>query len=247
MSYEAMLSESDLIRGYAGDPVEAYVARPLDSVPRGGVVVLHHMPGYDGPTKEITRRFAVLGYNAICPNLYWREAPGAAPDDAAATTRALGGVPDDRLVGDVEGAMTWLNELANSNRKVAVSGYCSGGRQAWLANSRRPRAGAIVCSGAFMVGEAPAGAPPMPALGHLAASQFSPVLGLWGNDDVYPSAAQVDEIEALLKDAGRPHEFHRYDGAGHAFFAVDRPTYRPEQAVDGWARIQMFLRETLGG
>jgi carboxymethylenebutenolidase len=87
----------------------------------------------------------------------------------------------------------------------------------------------------------------MPALGHLAASQLSPVLGLWGNDDVYPSAAQVDEIEALLKDAGRQYEFHRYDGAGHAFFAVDRPTYRPEQAVEGWARIQTFLRETLGG
>jgi carboxymethylenebutenolidase len=247
MSYEAMLSESVMIRGYAGDTVEAYAARPLDSVPRGGVVVLHHMPGYDGPTKEITRRFAVLGYNAICPNLYWREAPGAAPDDAAATARALGGVPDDRLVGDVEGAMTWLNDLANSNRKVAAIGYCSGGRQAWLANSRLPLAGAIVCYGAFIVGEAPAGAPPMPALGHLAASQLSPVLGLWGNDDVYPSAAQVDEIEALLKDAGRQYEFHRYDGAGHAFFAVDRPTYRPEQAVEGWARIQTFLRETLGG
>ena len=61
--------------------------------PRGGVVVIHHMPGYDRATKEIVRRFAELGYDAICPNLYWREAPGAAPDDAAATARANGGVP----------------------------------------------------------------------------------------------------------------------------------------------------------
>jgi carboxymethylenebutenolidase len=104
MTYEAMLSESVMIRGHGGDTVEAYAARPLDSAPRGGVVVLHHMPGFDAATKEITRRFAVFGYNAICPNLYWREAPGAAPDDAAATARALGGVPDDRLVGDVDGA-----------------------------------------------------------------------------------------------------------------------------------------------
>jgi carboxymethylenebutenolidase len=87
----------------------------------------------------------------------------------------------------------------------------------------------------------------MPPLGHLAASQSGPVLGMWGNDDVYPTAAQVDEIEALLKDAGTPYEFHRYDGAGHAFFAVDRPSYRPEQAVDGWARIRTFLDKTLGG
>ena len=54
------------------------------------------MPGYDRATKEIVRRFAELGYDAICPNLYWREAPGAAPDDAAATARAQGGVPDER-------------------------------------------------------------------------------------------------------------------------------------------------------
>ena len=62
------------------------------------------MPGYDRATKEIVRRFAELGYDVAMPNLYWREAPGAAPDDAAATARAQGGVPDERLVGDVAGA-----------------------------------------------------------------------------------------------------------------------------------------------
>ena len=72
--------------------------------PRGGVVVIHHMPGYDRATKEIVRRFAELGYDAICPNLYYREAPGAGPDDAAAVARAPGGVPDERLLGDVDGA-----------------------------------------------------------------------------------------------------------------------------------------------
>ena len=82
-------------------------ARPA-TTPRGGVVVIHHMPGYDRGTKEITRRFAELGYDAICPNLYWREAPGAAPDDAAAAARAKGGVPDERLIGDVGGAAAYL-------------------------------------------------------------------------------------------------------------------------------------------
>jgi carboxymethylenebutenolidase len=82
------------ITGDGGDEVEAYLARPDGDGPRGGVVVIHHMPGYDRATKEIVRRFAEMGYDAICPNLYWREAPGAAPDDAAATVRAAGGVPD---------------------------------------------------------------------------------------------------------------------------------------------------------
>ena len=75
------------IEGHDGDEIEAYLARPDGDEPRGGVVVIHHMPGYDRATKEIVRRFAELGYDAICPNLYWREAPGAAPDDAAAAAR----------------------------------------------------------------------------------------------------------------------------------------------------------------
>src|ERR1700742_3300265 len=89
--------------GGGGDQIEGYAAYPADSESRGGVVVIHHLPGYDRGTKEIVRRFADMGYDAICPNLYWREAPGAAPDDAAATARAQGGVPDARLLGDVSG------------------------------------------------------------------------------------------------------------------------------------------------
>src|SRR5689334_6819252 len=102
--YDAMLAETVTINGHGGDPLEAYLARPLDATPRGGVVVIHHLPGYDQATKEMVRKFAVNGYLAICPNLYTREAPGASPDDAAATVRAAGGVPDERLVGDVAGA-----------------------------------------------------------------------------------------------------------------------------------------------
>ena len=98
---ESLSARTVRISGDGGDEVEAYLARPAGEGSRGGVVVIHHMPGYDRATKEITRRFAELGYDAICPNLYWREAPGAAPDDAAATARANGGVPDERLIGDV--------------------------------------------------------------------------------------------------------------------------------------------------
>src|SRR5665648_179465 len=98
---ESLSATTVTIGGHGGDEIEAYLALPTGDGPRGGVVVIHHMPGYDRGTKEIVRRFAELGYDAICPNLYWREAPGAAPDDAAATARANGGVPDERLIGDV--------------------------------------------------------------------------------------------------------------------------------------------------
>src|SRR5450631_2334570 len=115
---ESLIAETVQITGQGGDAVEAYFARPADEGPRGGVVVIHHMPGFDRATKEIVRRFAELGYNAICPNLYSREAPGAAPDDAAAVARAQGGVPDGRLLGDVAGAARYLRALPSANGKV---------------------------------------------------------------------------------------------------------------------------------
>ena len=147
------------ISGDGGDEVEAYLARPDGDAPRGGVVVIHHMPGYDRATKEITRRFAELGYDAICPNLYWREAPGAAPDDAAAMARANGGVPDERLIGDVGGAAAYLRELPTSNGKVGVIGYCSGGRQSVLAACHLDLDAAVDCYGACVVGTPPEGFP----------------------------------------------------------------------------------------
>jgi carboxymethylenebutenolidase len=242
---EALTAETVTITGHGGDEIEAYVARPLGAGPFGSVVVIHHMPGYDSSTKEIARKFAAHGYAAVMPNLYHRDAPGASPDDAAATARAKGGVPDERLVGDVGGATRWLADLTTSNGKVATIGYCSGGRQSWLANGSLPLDAAVVCYGAFIVGEVPEGMPPRPSLAALAPAMSGPILGLFGNDDSYPTPEQVDELEGLLKAAGKPYEFHRYDGAGHAFFSVDRPSYRPEAAVDGWEKIWAFLAANL--
>jgi len=90
------------------------------------------MPGYDEDTKEICRRFAAHGYNALMPNLYSREAPGASPDDAAAAVRAAGGVPDDRLVGDVDAAMQRLKSF-RLQRKGCLTWPLLGGRQSFLA------------------------------------------------------------------------------------------------------------------
>src|SRR6202046_3864368 len=98
----ALIAETITIAGHEGDEVEAYLARPLGRDSFGGVVVIHHMPGYDGGTKEITRKFAAHGYAALMPNLYHRDAPGADPDDAAAAARAKGGVPDPRLIRSEE-------------------------------------------------------------------------------------------------------------------------------------------------
>jgi carboxymethylenebutenolidase len=176
------------------------------------------------------------------PNLYWRDAPGAAPDDAAAAGRAKGGVPDERLIGDIQGAVDYLRALPSANGKVAVIGYCSGGRQSVLAACHIDLQAAVDCYGAFVTGTPPAEFPlnvtnlvdQLPGL-------RCPLLGLFGNEDKYPTPDQVDELEAILKAEAKPYEFHRYDGAGHAFFSTDRPSYRPEAANDGWEQISTFF------
>jgi carboxymethylenebutenolidase len=244
--YDAILAETVMISGHGGDMIEAYSARPLRTGPVGGVVVIHHMPGYDESTKEIARTFAVHGYNAIMPNLYWREAPGASPDDAAATARAQGGVPDERLVGDVAGGAAYLKNLTNANGKVGTIGYCSGGRQSFLSAISLPLDAAVDCYGAFVVGTPPEGMPLKVGPIVDRTPQLScPLLGLFGAEDQYPSPEQVAELEQALKAAGKTYEFHSYEGAGHAFFSVDRPAYRPEAAVDGWQKIFDFFGKYL--
>jgi len=239
--YDAILAESITITGHGGDAIEAYSARPLQPGPVGGVVVIHHMPGYDAPTKEIARNFAFHGYNAVMPNLYFREAPGASPDDAAATARAAGGVPDERLVGDVAGAAAYLKGLTNANGKVGVIGYCSGGRQSFLAAVSLPLDAAVDCYGAFIVGNPPEGMPlKVGPIVDKTPGLSCPLLGLFGKDDQYPSPEHVAELEKALQEAGKTYEFHSYEGAGHAFFSVNRPAYRPEAAMDGWAKIWDF-------
>ena len=249
MSYD-MRAETVRITGHGGDEIEAYLAQPIgdDINPRGGVVVIHHMPGYDESTKEITRRFATHGYPAICPNLYSREAPGASPDDAAAAARAAGGVPDERLLGDVTGAGELVLSLAVCNDKLATIGYCSGGRQSVLAACSLPLDAAVDCYGAFVLAAPPEGAPlSVSSLRDRVPNLRCPLLGLFGAEDQFPSPEEVAELEKLLIEHGKDFEFHLYEGAGHAFFNVDRPSYRPEAAADGWSKIWSFFGRHLAG
>ncbi|MFI9106177.1 dienelactone hydrolase family protein [Streptomyces fildesensis] len=244
---DSLTAETIRLTGHDGDEIEAYLARPQGRERRGGVIVIHHMPGYDRGTKEIVRRFAELGYDAICPNLYFREAPGAAPDDAAAVGRANGGVPDARLIGDVSAAAAHLRALPTSNGKAGVIGYCSGGRQSVLAACNLDLDAAVDCYGAFVTGTVPAEFPlritnlvdQLPRL-------RAPLLGLFGAEDKYPTPEQVAELGQILTANGKDFEFHSYEGAGHAFFSTDRPAYNVAAANDGWERIAAFYADHLG-
>jgi len=234
------------IAGANGDQIHAYVARPEGNGPFPGIVLVHHMPGWDELYQEFTRRFANHGYNAICPDLYCRVGHGT-PDDIAAKVRADGGVADDQVVADCTAAAQWLKALPNSNGKVGIIGTCSGGRQAVLVASRSSEFSAVADLWGGRVVAAPEALTPKQPVAPIDYTRDLqvPLLGLFGNDDQAPSPADVNQHEEELKKHGKNYEFHRYDGAGHGFFYYDRPIYRQQQATDGWAKVFAFFEKTL--
>jgi carboxymethylenebutenolidase len=244
--YEAMIAETIGIPGHHGDIIQAYYARPIAATPVPGVIVLHHMPGWDEWSKEVTRKLAYHGYAAICPHLYSRIGPGRW-DDVAAAARARGGASDAQVVGDAEGAGAFLRAQPDSNGKVGAIGFCSGGRQAYMLACRMKALDAAVdCWGGRVVAKREELTENQPvAVFDMTKDMHCPLLGIFGNDDANPDVAQVNQIEAELKRLDKPYEFYRYDGAGHGFFAVDRPGYRPEQAVDGWKKVFAFFERHL--
>ena len=244
--YEGMLAETVTLPGYQGDPINAYVARPLGPGQFPGVVLIHHMPGWDEWYREATRRFAHHGYIAISPNLYARTGHGS-PEDVAAKARGAGGIADDQVVGDVEGSLRYLRGLPTLNGKVALFGTCSGGRHAYLAACLAPGFAAVIdCWGGRVVMNASELSPKQPVAPIDYTSRLPcPILGLFGADDRSPTPEQVAQHEAELKKHGKNYEFHMYPNAGHGFFYYDRAIYRPEQTVDGWQKIFAFLEKHL--
>src|SRR3954467_8851502 len=211
-----MKAESVTITGHGGDEIEAYFATPTSAGPHPGVVVIHHMPGYDRSTKEIVRTFAAYGYAALCPNLHHRYAPGAKATDAAAAAIEAGGVPDEQCVGDVRGAVDYLRALPESNRRVGVIGYCSGGRQAYVVACSLDIDAAVDCYGGRVVAT-PDDLKPARPISPLARPPAlrCPRLGLFGAEDANPSPEQTAQIEQALQANGKTYEFHTFDGAGH--------------------------------
>jgi carboxymethylenebutenolidase len=248
MSYRGIQGEVVGFTAHNGDKGEGYFARPTEGGKFGSVVLIHHMPGWDEYCVEATRKLAHHGFLAFDPNLYFRAGSGS-PDDQAAAARSAGGLPDAQVVGDVKGSMEFLRKQQQSNGKVGVIGFCSGGRHTYLAACLLPNVDAAVdCWGGNVVVDDPknfdANRPVAPI--DYTERLTCPLLGIFGNDDKNPSPAHVNKLEEKLKQYGKNYEFHRYDGAGHGFFAWSRPNYRPEQAMDAWDKVLAFFHKHLG-
>ena len=228
---------------------EAYYARPSGAGKVPGVVLIHHMPGWDEWITEATRKLAHHGFATIAPHLYFREGPGQPGRRRRPRARR-------RRRGRRSGGRRRRGRRGLS----AGAAQCQRqGRRHRLLLRRPPRlpdrlqgAGrfdALVdCWGGNVVVDDPkalnAKRPVAPI--DLADKLKCPLLGIFGNDDENPNTDQVNRTEAVLKKLGKNYEFHRYDGAGHAFFNTARVAYRAEQAADGWAKVFAFFHKHLG-
>src|SRR5437763_3800624 len=245
--YRALQAETVKFRGHNDDQGEAYFARPTAAGNYPGLVVIHHLPGWDEWIMEVVRKLAHHGYAAISPHLYFREGNDS-PDDIGARVRAAGGVADAQILGDVAGAMAFLRAQSNASGKVGVIGFCSGGRHTYLAGCTLSGIDAAVdCWGGNVVVDNPKDLndkrPVAPI--DLTEKLNCPLLGIFGNDDANPTADQVNRTEAVLKRLSKNYEFHRFNGAGHAFFNTTRDAYRSEQALDGWKKVFAFFERHL--
>ena len=245
-AYQGMLAETIAFKGYNGDTVHAYYARPLGEGPFPSLVLIAHMPGWDEWCFETARRFAQHGYMTICPDIYCRFGHGT-PSEVSTIMRTAGGVHDDCVMGDCEGALVYVKSQQNSNGKTGVIGMCSGGRHAYLAACTVDGFDAVVdCWGGGVVAaqEDLTLARPVAPIDYTEQLNI-PLLGIFGNEDKNPIPEHVNILEEKLKEYKKEYTFYRYDDAGHGFWYYDKENYRPNQTMDSWDKVLEFFDKHL--
>lgn len=244
--YAGMIAETVPTVSANGSVFTSYYARPLGDKNVPGIVLIPHMPGWDEWCRETSRRFAEHGYAVMCPDIYHAYGTGT-PSEVAMRARNDGGVSDQSVMDDVKGCLDFLKLSPSSNHKAGVIGMCSGGRHAFLAACTVDGFDcAVDCWGGavIMKEEELSLKRPVAPIDYVKDLKI-PLLGIFGNDDKYPSKEQVDETERLLKEHGKEYEFYRYDGAGHGIWYYDKEVYRQEAAMDSFNKTIAFFDKYL--
>lgn len=245
-AYSGMIAETVGLAGHDGKPIHAYYSRPLGEGPFPGILLIHHMPGWDEYTREAARRLAEHGYSVLCPNLYEDFGHGT-PEEVVERAKEAGGMDDKNVMGDCDASLRFLRNQPNSSGKVGVIGMCSGGRHTFLAACTLEGVDAAVdCWGGGVVCPPEKLTPQRPVQPlDYAENLRCPLLGIFGNEDKNPAPPEVDALEQRLKELGKKYEFYRYDGAGHGIWYYHRPMYRQEQAMDSWEKVLAFFARYL--
>ncbi len=225
----------------AGVTVPAYMARPETGSKWPIVLVVQEIFGVHEHIKDVCRRLAKQGYMAVAPELYVRQGdPKTVPDIPTLMQTIVPKVPDKQVMADLDAAADWAASQGGDISRLAITGFCWGGRITWLyaAHSQRVKAG--VAWYGRLVGNVTENTPFHPT--DIAAKINAPVLGLYGGADPGIPQDTIDKMEALLRSSGKEATILVYPGAPHAFHADYRPSYRKEPADDGWKRLLDWLK-----
>jgi len=227
-----------------GTQINAYLSRPAAAGRYPGVVVIMEAFGLIEHIQDVARRFAEQGYIAVAPDMYTREG-SPDPSNMDSVFKTMFAVPDTQAVADLEGAITYIKRLPDSNGKVGAIGFCSGGRYALILGCQSTNVDAAVDSaGGFILQDQQTPQRPVSPI-EMIPTLSCPLLGLFGEEDPNPSPAQAVRMQEELDKHGKTYEFRMYRHAGHAFFADYRPSYRAAAAQDMWHRVLVFYDQYL--
>jgi carboxymethylenebutenolidase len=227
-----------------GFKMPAYRSAPAGKTGLPVVLVISEIFGVHEYIADVTRRLAQAGYMAIAPELFVRQGDASAYGEIAKLqAEVISKVPDAQVMTDLDATVAWAGANGGDTRKLAITGFCWGGRITWLYAAHQPQVKAGVAWYGRLVGNATAQTPahPMALVGNLKA----PVLGLYGGADTGIPLDTVDKMKAELAQgpaAAKASEFVVYPEAPHAFHADYRPSYRKAAAEDGWQRLLAWLK-----
>jgi carboxymethylenebutenolidase len=226
----------------ADGEMPAYRAMPAkgDSFPV--VLVVQEIFGVHEHIKDICRRLAKQGYLAIAPELYARQGDvSKLTDFQEIIGKVVSKVPDKQVMSDLDASAAWAKKNKGDTSKLAVTGFCWGGRIVWLYAAHNPDLKAGVAWYGRLVGMENELQPKHPQ--DVADQLKAPVLGLYGGADQGIPNDTVEKMQAALKDAGGKSQIKLYPDTPHGFHADYRPSYRKEQAEDGWKRMLAWFKE----
>ncbi|MDP2333626.1 MAG: dienelactone hydrolase family protein [Reyranella sp.] len=228
-----------------GKEMDAYRAMPASGTGFGTILVVQEIFGVHSHIADMCRRFAKAGYYAIAPELYFRQGdPKGYTEIPKLIAEIVAKVPDEQVMGDLDACVAFAKgEGKADTAKLGVTGFCWGGRITWLYAAYNPGVKAGVAWYGRVVGDSTALTPKHPV--DLAKDLKAPVLGLYGGADTGIPNDTVDKMRAALKDgsaAAKKSEIVTYPDTPHAFNADYRPSYRKDQAEDGWKKAIAWFK-----
>jgi carboxymethylenebutenolidase len=223
----------------------AYRAQPAQGSTFPVILVVQEVFGVHEYIKDVCRRLAKLGYQAIAPELYARQGdPRQYADIQELVAKVVNAVPDAQVLADLDACVAWAKAHGGDTTRLGITGFCWGGRIVWLYAAHQPGVKAGVAWYGRLSSRSSAMTPKHPL--DIADKLNGPVLGLYGGQDPGIPPDTVDKMKAALAQSANPaskaSSIHVYPDAPHAFHADYRPSYRKQEAEDGWKRMSEWFR-----